>query len=75
MAYEYVDCESNIKISLCMNTNCMCERLCDKISVLKESKRIECAVYSFRRDGLFKYGYGTKIRNLSEEEARKITII
>ncbi len=74
MAYEYVDCKSNIKMSLCMNTECMCETLRDKIAGLKESKRIECAVYAFTREGLIKYGYG-KIKNLGEEEVRKITVL
>ncbi len=74
MAYEYVSCESEAKISLCMNADFMCRNFCNKIASLTESKKIECAVYAFTREGLLKYGYG-KIRNLGEEEAGKITII
>jgi len=36
---------------------------------------INCAVYAFTRDGLLKYGYEKNIRNLSEEEIRKTTVI
>ena len=75
MADEYVNCESYAKLSFCMNVECMCETLRDKIAGLKESKKIECAVYAFTREGLLKYGFGKKIRNLGEEEARKIAII
>jgi hypothetical protein len=75
MAGEYVSCESEAKMSLCMSVNCMCHKFCDKIRGLTESKRIECAIYAFTGEGLIKYGYNSKIRNLNEGEVGKITLI
>lgn len=74
MAIEYVNCETKTKLFLCMNTDCMCRNLLDKIASLTESKRVECAVYVFMREGLIKYD-GKKIRNIGEEEIRKMTVI
>ncbi|MFZ3077593.1 MAG: hypothetical protein WA139_04010 [Candidatus Aenigmatarchaeota archaeon] len=84
MSGKYVNCESETKLFFCMNADCMCRNFIgEMISSHPEDKRkagaklteIDCIVYAFGKEGLTRYGYGTKIRNLCEEEIRKMAII
>lgn len=80
---EYVKCGSNLKMSLCMNTECMCKNFVDVMirTYPEEEARagtklveINCAVYAFTKGGLIKYGY-REIRSLTENEIKEFTLI
>jgi len=84
MSGEYVNCESEAKTFLCMNADCMCRNFKgallsfhpdDKRKTGAKLTEINCVVYAFGKEGFTRYGYDTKIRNLSAEEVRKMTVI
>lgn len=83
MSGKYVNCESKTKLSLCMNTECMCKNFIDEmISAHPEDERkvgarlteIDCVVYAFAKGGIMKHGF-SKIESLKEERIRKMAVI